>query len=68
MIPPLDKFIDEILPQSRGKPLSTFDLKRLAEKYAGKPLDWFFDRLGLRDGNSVVRRDVQGGVRRQTVS
>jgi len=26
-----------------GKPASTWDFKRLAEKYADKKLDWFFD-------------------------
>jgi aminopeptidase N len=41
--PAFGQFVDEILVQYRGKTFSTFDLKRLAEKYAGKPLDWFFD-------------------------
>lgn len=39
----LGQMMEEILMQYRGKSVSTFDLKRIAEKYAGKPLDWFFD-------------------------
>jgi aminopeptidase N len=35
--------VDEIQRDYRSKPFSTFDLKRLAEKHAGKPLDWFFE-------------------------
>ena len=37
------RFLDEVLLQAQGSRLSTFDFKRLAEKHAGKPLDWFFD-------------------------
>ena len=36
-------FLDEIVKQSQASRISTFDFKRLAEKHAGKPLDWFFD-------------------------
>jgi hypothetical protein len=41
--PAFEQFLNEILEQYKGKTFSTFDLKRLAEKYAGKPLDWFFE-------------------------
>jgi aminopeptidase N len=37
------RFIDEIFAEGRGSHISTFDIKRLAEKHAGRPLDWFFD-------------------------
>jgi hypothetical protein len=37
------RFIDDVLKESQVKRISTFDFKRLAEKHAGKPLDWFFD-------------------------
>jgi len=35
--------LDELLAEFRSKPISTFDLKKLAEKHVGKSLDWFFD-------------------------
>ena len=35
--------MEEIATQYRGKSISTYDFKTLAEKHAGKPLDWFFD-------------------------
>src|SRR4030095_14375344 len=35
------RFVDEVLLQAQGSRLSTSDFKRLAEKHAGKPLDWF---------------------------
>jgi hypothetical protein len=41
--PAFGRFVDEVLKEGQGKRTSTFDLKRLAEKHAGKPLDWFFD-------------------------
>ena len=41
--PAFGRMVDEIQTEFRGKPFSTYDLKRLAEKHAGKPLDWFFD-------------------------
>jgi len=41
--PVFGRFIDEVLKESQIKRISTFDFKRLAEKHAGKPLDWFFD-------------------------
>lgn len=37
------RFIDEVLIQGQGKRISTLDFKTLAEKHAGKPLDWFFE-------------------------
>jgi hypothetical protein len=37
------RFVEEIQAEFRSRPISTFDLKRLAEKHAGKSLDWFFD-------------------------
>jgi len=35
--------LDEMFAQFGSKPISTFDFKKLAEKHAGKSLDWFFD-------------------------
>jgi len=37
------EFLDEIFAEFQNKPISTFDFKKLAEKHAKKPLDWFFD-------------------------
>jgi len=37
------RFLDELAKEGQAKRISTFDFKRLAEKHAGKPLDWFFD-------------------------
>lgn len=37
------RFLDDILKEYGGKSISTYDVKRLAEKHAAKPLDWFFD-------------------------
>jgi len=37
------KFVDDIRTEFLGKSISTFDVKRLAEKHALKPLDWFFE-------------------------
>jgi len=48
--PAFGQFLDEVLTQYKGKALSTFDLKRLAEKYAGKSLDWFFDDWVFGEG------------------
>lgn len=36
-------FIEDLRTQFRGKSVSTYDFKALAEKHSGKPLDWFFD-------------------------
>ena len=36
-------FLDELFAEFQSKPISTFDFKKLAEKHAGKSLDWFFD-------------------------
>jgi hypothetical protein len=36
-------FLADIQSQFLGKSISTYDFKRLAEKHAGKSLDWFFD-------------------------
>ena len=41
--PAFGRFIDDVLKEGQVKRISTFDLKRLAEKHAGKSLDWFFD-------------------------
>jgi len=41
--PAFGRFLDEVVNEGRTKRISTFDFKRLAEKNAGKPLDWFFD-------------------------
>ena len=35
--------IEDLRAQFRGKTISTYDFKRLAEKHAGQSLDWFFD-------------------------
>ena len=35
--------VDELLADFQSRPISTFDLKKLAEKHIGKSLDWFFD-------------------------
>ncbi|HET9219634.1 MAG TPA: hypothetical protein VFR18_21800 [Terriglobia bacterium] len=37
------RFLDDIFAQGTGSRISTFDVKRLAEKQLGRPLDWFFD-------------------------
>jgi hypothetical protein len=37
------RFLDDVLAEGKGARISTFDFKRLAEKHAGRPLDWFFD-------------------------
>ena len=41
--PAFGMFLDEVAMQAQRSRLSTFDLKRIAEKHAGRPLDWFFD-------------------------
>jgi hypothetical protein len=41
--PAFGTFLDEVVLQAQSSTLSTFDLKRIAEKHAGRPLDWFFD-------------------------
>ena len=41
--PAFGMFLDEVAMQAQSGRLSTFDLKRIAEKHAGRPLDWFFD-------------------------
>ena len=35
--------VEEMFAEFAMKPISTFDVKRLAEKHAGKTLGWFFD-------------------------
>jgi hypothetical protein len=37
------KLLDEMFSEFQARPISTFDFKKLAEKHAGKSLDWFFD-------------------------
>jgi hypothetical protein len=37
------RLVEELQKEFRSKPVSTFDLKRLAEKHAGKSLDEFFE-------------------------
>jgi hypothetical protein len=37
------RVLDEVVAEFQNKPVSTFDLKKIAEKHAGKTLDWFFD-------------------------
>jgi hypothetical protein len=41
--PAFGRFLDDVLAEGKGARISTFDFKRIAEKHAGKPLDWFFD-------------------------
>jgi hypothetical protein len=41
--PVFASLLDEMFSQFGTKPISTFDFKKLAEKHAGKSLDWFFD-------------------------
>ena len=41
--PVFGRFLEDIVMQSRGKSISTYDVMSIAEKHAGKPLDWFFE-------------------------
>jgi hypothetical protein len=52
-------FLDEFQRQFRGKALSTYDLKRLAEKHAGKTLDWFFDSWVFGTGIPAYKLDYK---------
>jgi hypothetical protein len=66
--PAFGRFVDDVLKEGQGKRTSTFDLKRLAEKHAGKPLDWFFDSWVFGTGipsygiNSKVEAAANGFV------
>jgi hypothetical protein len=49
--------LEEFQIQFRGKSVSTFEFKRLAEKHAGKPLDWFFDSWVFGSGVPAYKLD-----------
>jgi hypothetical protein len=62
------RFLEDLLSQARGKSISTYDFKKLAEKHAGKPLDWFFEDWVFGTGipaytvNSKVDASADGFV------
>ena len=41
--PVFGRFLEDIVMQARGKSISTYDVMSIAEKHAGKSLDWFFE-------------------------
>jgi hypothetical protein len=52
-------FVDEIRTQFRAKSISTYDFKALAEKHAGKSLDWFFDDWVFGTGIPAYKLDYK---------
>jgi hypothetical protein len=52
-------FVEDIGTQFRAKSISTYDFKALAEKHAGKPLDWFFDEWVFGTGIPAYKLDYK---------
>jgi hypothetical protein len=52
-------FLSDIQAQFLGKSISTDDFKRLAEKHAGKSLDWFFDSWVFGTGVPAYKLDYK---------
>ena len=52
-------FIEDVRAQFRAKSISTYDFKALAEKHAGKPLDWFFDDWVFGTGIPAYKLDYK---------
>ena len=52
-------FLADIQGRFRGKSISTDDFKRLAEKHAGKSLDWFFDSWVFASGVPAYTLDYK---------
>ena len=52
-------FVEEIRTQFRGKSISTYDFKAIAEKHAGKPLDWFFNDWVFGTGVPAYKLDYK---------
>lgn len=53
------RFLEDVATQFKGKVISTYDLKQVAEKHAGKPLDWFFDDWVFGTGIPAYRLDYK---------
>jgi hypothetical protein len=49
----------DISGQFRGKTISTYEFKSLAEKHAGKSLDWFFDSWVFDSGIPEYKMEYQ---------
>jgi aminopeptidase N len=55
----LAALIDELVSEFQTKPISTFDFKKIAEKHAGKSLDWFFDNWVFGTGVPAYSLDFK---------
>lgn len=53
------EFVEDIRLQFDAKPISTYDFKALAEKHAGKTLDWFFDSWVFGTGIPAYKLDYK---------
>ena len=53
------EFVEDIRSQFDAKPISTYDFKALAEKHAGKTLDWFFDSWVFGTGIPAYKLDYK---------
>jgi aminopeptidase N len=51
--------LQELVQAYDGKAVSTWDFKRVAEKYAGQKLDWFFDQWVFATGVPTYSADYK---------
>jgi hypothetical protein len=63
------EMLNEFMATYDGKAVSTWDFRRVAEKYAAKKLDWFFDQWVLDAGLPTYSVDykIDGGGSQYTI-